>query len=575
MNEIHIHRAKRDGRSWRLKPSQDPVRHNTRARHRIRSGRAALFLMSLVAASMIVHGQSPSEPRSQRERQTKSPRVLARPDDTALAVIQQAQPNNARPHSDVLVLRNGEKLAGAVQNESYRLRTPYATVALDRRCIAEIDLKAEPHQLATISTVNQNRFSAFLEDSSFAFLPAEAVATAPIEVRREKVKLFLARDSAAAAIPKRQFVLLKNGDFFTGKLLLDPIPLQTGAGVIEIRKAAMDSIKFIDAARLAVQVTGIDGSVREGTLVSEDLEFELDVGPVVRIYHGHIELIYGREGYVPPGLAITRSAAPSLAAPHSPGDSSASGASGTAGSAAPNALSETMVWIPAGEFVMGSHDSERDRDLDEGPQTRVTISHGFWMGKFEVTQGDYESVLGNNPSQFRGDARRPVEKVNWYDALKYCARLTQIHESTGKLPAGYAYRLPTEAEWEYACRAGTTTRFSFGNDPIYLWVGDHAWFNGNSSSSPQPVGTKKPNPWGLFDMHGNVLEWCLDTWAGTLPGEAVVDRPISASGSLRVARGGSWLYEARQSRSANRDDYSPSNQCSDLGFRVVLAPIEQ
>jgi formylglycine-generating enzyme required for sulfatase activity len=232
-----------------------------------------------------------------------------------------------------------------------------------------------------------------------------------------------------------------------------------------------------------------------------------------------------------------------------------------------------MVWIPAGEFTMGSPPEERDRDLDEGPLTRVTLSVGFWIGRHEATQTEYQTLMGQNPSQyqFEGETLHPVERVSWLDAMDYCRRLTERERAAGNLPEEYAYRLPTEAEWEYACRAGTSTRFSFGDDDGYAFARDHVWFSRNSDSTTHPVGTKKPNPWGLHDLHGNVLEWCLDAWRSALPGGTVTNLVVAPEGTLRVVRGGSWLYDARYARSANRDSYGSMVRCSDLGFRVVLA----
>jgi formylglycine-generating enzyme required for sulfatase activity len=232
-----------------------------------------------------------------------------------------------------------------------------------------------------------------------------------------------------------------------------------------------------------------------------------------------------------------------------------------------------MVWIPAGEFTMGSPIDEAGRDVDEGPQTRVAIPKGFWMGKCEVTQGEFQKVMETNPSNARGDTNCPVEKVSWFDAMQYCVKRTQVEMLSGKLPKGCIYRLPTEAEWEYACRAGTTTRFSYGDDRGEFRLGEYAWFIRNGESMTHPVGILKPNPWGLHDMHGNVWEWCCDRMPSILPGGSVTNFPAVAEGSLRAARGGSWLYEGKACRSANRDDYGPSNRCSDVGFRVVLAPM--
>ncbi len=241
----------------------------------------------------------------------------------------------------------------------------------------------------------------------------------------------------------------------------------------------------------------------------------------------------------------------------------------------PNPQPSSLVWIPPGEFLMGSPTEETGRELDEGPQTRVKFPHGFWMGKFEVSQAEYQRLIGTNPSNATGDSARPVERVNWFEAMEYCKRLTKQEENVGRLPNSYAYRLPTEAEWEYACRAGTTSRFSYGDDENGTHLIDYAWFTRNSESITHPVGGKQPNPWGLYDMHGNVWEWCLDRWADALPGGTITNAPTSTTGTLRVARGGSWLYEPKACRSANRDDYSPWDRCSDIGFRIVLAPYER
>jgi formylglycine-generating enzyme required for sulfatase activity len=178
-----------------------------------------------------------------------------------------------------------------------------------------------------------------------------------------------------------------------------------------------------------------------------------------------------------------------------------------------------------------------------------------------------------NPSGFTGNSNRPIDKVNWHDAREYCSRFTETERRAGRLPEGFAYRLPTEAEWEYACRAGTTSPFSHGDDPKGTGLTDHAWFLQNSDSASHPVGSLKPNAWGLYDMHGNVWEWCEDVGHDAYPGGTVTNFTGSGQGWLRVARGGSWLYDSYFCRSANRDTYGPNNRCNDVGFRVVLAPV--
>ena len=230
-----------------------------------------------------------------------------------------------------------------------------------------------------------------------------------------------------------------------------------------------------------------------------------------------------------------------------------------------------FVWLPAGSFTMGSPATEAERGADEGPQMRVTLSRGFYIGRYEVTQGEYLSVIGSNPSGFTGDTNRPVEKVSWNDAANYCAQLTARERTAERLPAGWAYRLPTESEWEYASRAGSTNRFSFGEDTDYSQLGNYAWYNANSVSASHTVGGKLSNTWGLYDVSGNVWEWCSD-WYGVYLGGIVTDPQGAVSGSSRVIRGAGWNDVAGSCRLANRNYNTPTARDNRIGFRVVLAP---
>jgi formylglycine-generating enzyme required for sulfatase activity len=231
-----------------------------------------------------------------------------------------------------------------------------------------------------------------------------------------------------------------------------------------------------------------------------------------------------------------------------------------------------MVFIPPNTFRLGSPTNEIGRAADEGPQTTVTISHGFWMGRFEVTQREYLAVIGSNPSGFPGDLNRPVETVSWLDATNYCAIRTQQELAAGLIPPGSQYRLPTEAEWEYAARAGSSTRFSHGDDATAL--PNYAWYAAISGVGTHPVGQKAPNAWGLYDMEGNVLEWCLD-WYGPYPGGFETDPqgPASNAIGVKVMRGGAWEGFESDCRSARRqaEGVSPFIHDFILGFRVVLA----
>jgi formylglycine-generating enzyme required for sulfatase activity len=219
-----------------------------------------------------------------------------------------------------------------------------------------------------------------------------------------------------------------------------------------------------------------------------------------------------------------------------------------------------LVSIPAGEFMIGSPEDEGARDGDEGPQHRVRFSKPFYMGKYEVTQAQWKAVMGENPSQFKGDDRLPVERVSWNDSVEFCRKVSR---KTGK-----QVRLPSEAEWEYACRAGSTTAYSFGGSRKDL--GQYTWYGDNSDEKTHPVGQKKPNRCGLYDMHGNVWEWCADWYGEGYYATSPAANPKGpATGEYRVLRGGAWNYYARYCRSANRIGDRPNVRDYNNGFRVA------
>lgn len=278
-----------------------------------------------------------------------------------------------------------------------------------------------------------------------------------------------------------------------------------------------------------------------------------------------------------------------------------------------------MVWVPAGTFDMGSPDTETGRKADESPVTHVTISKGYWLGQTEVTVEQWEAVMGETlrdhvinmlndetvydfggqqkklrefmnfkqgaPDSIMAneDGRVPMYFVSWDDAMNFCLKLSRMQRAKGEIPEGYEYTLPTEAQWEYACRAGTTTATFAGplvvTNRIAPVLDTVAWYSGNSANNyfgkklrnagPRNAGTKKPNAWGLQDMTGNLWEWCRD-WYAPYPGYAAVDPVGPPKGTGRVNRGGSWGSGPNDERSASRARNPQPEKSAWRGFRVAL-----
>jgi sulfatase modifying factor 1 len=231
-----------------------------------------------------------------------------------------------------------------------------------------------------------------------------------------------------------------------------------------------------------------------------------------------------------------------------------------------NTLGMKFAWIPPGTFMMGSPKEEKER-IDNETQHKVTLTKGFYMGVYTVTQEQWQEVMGNNPSVFKGEKNLPVEMVSWDDCQEFIKKLRGKDKKV--------YRLPTEAEWEYACRAETKTPFHFGE----LISTDQANYNGDFTygdgkkgvdrKKTTPVGSLPANAWGLHDMHGNVFQWCQD-WNGDYPQKDVVDPQGPEKGNSRVLRGGSWFFDPLHCRSAFRDWTVPGIRRSVYGLRVCF-----
>ncbi len=246
-------------------------------------------------------------------------------------------------------------------------------------------------------------------------------------------------------------------------------------------------------------------------------------------------------------------------------------------------LNLDLVWIAPGTFRMGTPQNflakwfydTREKltkkpnpiNENERPATWVTLTRPFWLGRTEVTQAQWTAVMGSNPSHFKGDDL-PVEDVSSNDAMEFCRKLTERERAAGRLPAGYGYTLPTEAQWEYACRAGTTGDYAGDLDAM-------AWYDKNSGNTTHPVGMKKANTWGLYDMHGNVVEWCLDWYGDKLPGGEVMNPSGPASEWRRSVRSGCGNGGASRARSAFRVGIGRGDIGWFIGFRLALAPAPQ
>ena len=223
-----------------------------------------------------------------------------------------------------------------------------------------------------------------------------------------------------------------------------------------------------------------------------------------------------------------------------------------------------FVSIAAGTFAMGSAPTEQDRQGDEGPVFEATISRPFYLGQYEVTQGQWVAIMGTNPSVFKDKenwADYPVDRESWEDCIRFIEKLNAL--GVGR------FRLPTEAEWEYACKLGEKKRYYWGDDPSYSEINAHAWIYPRAEGRSQPVGQKKGSAWGLYDMCGNVWEWCQD-WKGKYPAQPQVDYQGPAKGEDRIFRGGSWFNLDKTARCANRNAHIPDEPYTNIGLRLVM-----
>jgi formylglycine-generating enzyme required for sulfatase activity len=350
------------------------------------------------------------------------------------------------------------------------------------------------------------------------------------------------KDAVVASTTHGDTFALHSGEVLVGKLRR-PLTVQLSfGGTVEV--PAKEIVAFDDR-----RFTLRDGSLLVGQLTQETLLLTTRFG-VFQVPSGALKAIRSARAAPPSSGSGEAVAAPGTSAVGPPAGSTALGDPTFV-----NSLGMVFVRIPAGEFMMGSQDG----DYDEKPAHLVRISQPFYLGKYEVTQGQWYAVMGSNPGHFTGQPNLPVEQVSWEDVQAFVRRLNAQEGVT-------AYRLPTEAEWEYAARAGSTTAYGFGNKASKL--GEYAWYGDNAGGRTHTVGQHKPNAWGLYDMHGNVWEWVQD-WYGPYDTDTVTDPPGAAANTYRVYRGGGWGTFASNCRSSDRNFDTPGTRLAGLGFRLL------
>lgn len=459
---------------------------------------------------------------------------------------------------DVIYFRNRDVLRGQVLNEKITIAAPYGTLTVPVRECAGLSLEGTRTNTEEVVLVNFNRVTGILLDHVIRLRTGPSATE--VAIRKEKIRLVLLgkRPDETAVIEERpgaDLFVMTNGDVLTGEAVERKVALRTDFGPLPVLFAEMRDLRTRGEENGGVAITKTNGDTIHGMLETETLSLRLALGEdLPAVYKDQFAKILI-------GQARTQAAVEFGTPAPVWGDSGA-------GPAAPmdrmltlylgRQVTMKLALIPAGKFVMGSPAEEADRHDDEGPLREVILSKPFYMGIHEVTQNQYAALMGNNPAGFKG-ANKPVETVSWDDALEFCRRLSQR--------AGRKVSLPSEAQWEYACRAGSKGRFCFGNEDKQLAT--YARFGQSGEAGTVPVGMGRPNAWGLYDMHGNVTEWCFDWYVGSYAGIPAVDPTGPSVGQAHVVRGGCWGNPAADCRAATRKGFSSDSRNSYRGFRVV------
>ena len=452
-------------------------------------------------------------------------------------------------------MRNGDVIECEINMESISFITDYGELIIPISFVREIVFPAPGNRVTTLNTVFPNEtFGGFLLDEYISI----SLLGNPIRFHKDAIgKIRIYNDSQIIAKEVVQ-ANLKTGDIFYGEMLSTGIKIQTSYGEFEIVTENIEGMEFEGEGNVLTKIRLKNSSEMRGTIKDDFISFKLLSGSELSVSPGKIRSI----------LFLKKTESGVVEVPHS------------------NNLKSTgnMILVERGSFTMG--DTWGDGSSDEKPTHKVTFTYDFHIGKYEVTFEEYDAFWeatgrGNPGDQGWGRETRPIINVSWNDAIAYCnwlsekEKLPKAYDSNGNLldkdgrvttdiTKVVGYRLPTEAEWEYAARGGNRSRgYKYsGSDN----VDDVAWYNSNSGSKTQKVGNKAPNELGIYDMSGNVREWCSD-WYGSYSSSAQTN-PYNNSGSYRVVRGGSWIAYATLTRVAYRYSISPAQTISYLGFRI-------
>ncbi len=466
---------------------------------------------------------------------------------------------------DVIYFRSEDVLQGQLLSEKIGLVTLYGTLSIPLRRCAGLSFDAARTPADAVVTVNFNRVSGIITDHVFRFRIGSSGTVVPI--RKETVAYMVLRKTAEETdflkdSEKPDLFIMANGDLLTGKAAEQTVDIRTDYGKVAVSFGEIKDVRLLPEGDITAIIAKTTGNPIRGAWETNELSLSLEMGQILpavykdqfaRILVGRArDLAPAQFGVRPVGAGETDARLP---------DKAALLDEPTLTLDLGKQAKMKLALIPAGKFLMGSPGDEAGRDEDEGPQREVVISQPFYIGVHEVTQGQYEAILGANPSKFI-DAAKPVECVSWEDAVEFCRRVSRrTHQFVA---------LPTEAQWEYACRAGSKMRFGFGDDDRQL--SGFARYGQGAEAGTTAVGSKKPSAWGVYDMHGNVWEWCADWYASSYVNAATQDPVGPLSGQWRVLRGGSWVNTWEGCRCSARNKSTPDVRYNGLGFRVVVNP---